>query len=131
MILAMRTDQPNAEVYLLDSNSTVVAQKSWLADRELAKTLNTHIGLLCTEANIGVDDIDGIIVFTGSGSFTGLRIGASVGNALAYSNNVPIVGSDGSDWLKQGVRALKTASKSTYICPRYDREPNITKAKSA
>ena len=131
MILAIRTDQSTAELYLLDSNSTVVTQKNWLADRELAKTLNTHIGLLCEEANIRVNDVDGIIVFTGSGSFTGLRIGTSVGNALAYSNNTVIVESDGDDWLKQGVEYLRNASKGTYISPRYDREPNITSPKSA
>jgi tRNA A37 threonylcarbamoyladenosine modification protein TsaB len=131
MILAIRTDNPTAELYLLRPDSTIVVQKNWLADRNLAKTLNSHIAILCKEADIDVSGVDGIIVFTGSGSFTGLRIGASVGNALAYSNNTAIVGSGGDDWLKQGVEALITASKGTYVSPRYDREPNITKPKSA
>jgi tRNA threonylcarbamoyladenosine biosynthesis protein TsaB len=38
-------------------------------------------------------DIEGVVCFKGPGSFTGLRIGLTVGNALAYAQNIPVVAS--------------------------------------
>lgn len=37
-------------------------------------------------------DLDGIEVETGPGSFTGLRVGVSVANALGFSLNIPVNG---------------------------------------
>lgn len=37
-------------------------------------------------------DLDGIEVETGPGSFTGLRVGVSVANALGYSLGIPVNG---------------------------------------
>lgn len=38
--------------------------------------------------------LDGIEVETGPGSFTGLRVGVSVANALGYSLGIPVNGKD-------------------------------------
>ena len=37
-------------------------------------------------------DLEGIEVETGTGSFTGLRVGVSVANALGFSLNIPVNG---------------------------------------
>lgn len=37
-------------------------------------------------------DLEGIEVETGPGSFTGLRVGVSVANALGFSLNIPVNG---------------------------------------
>lgn len=131
MILAIRSDQAQAELYLLDAGAKQLAKKVWQADRELAKTLLHHIELLCEQANGKLSEITGIIVFSGEGSFTGLRIGATVANALAYSYQVPVATGKGSDWIAQGLEQLKTAKVGDYVVPKYDRAPNITKPKPA
>lgn len=41
---------------------------------------------------LGYKDIKGIEVSTGPGSFTGLRVGVSVANALGYSLGIPVNG---------------------------------------
>ena len=43
------------------------------------------------EAEISFDQLDVIAVGTGPGSFTGLRIGIGIAQALAYSHNIPII----------------------------------------
>ena len=43
------------------------------------------------EAEISFDQLDFITVGTGPGSFTGLRIGIGIAQALAYSHNIPII----------------------------------------
>lgn len=43
-------------------------------------------------ANLNVNDIDNILVVTGPGSFTGVRIGVTIAKTYAYLKNIKIVG---------------------------------------
>lgn len=43
-------------------------------------------------ADLKYKDLEGIEVETGPGSFTGIRVGVSVANALGYSLNIPVNG---------------------------------------
>ena len=79
--------------------------------------------------NATFEDLKGLIIFTGEGSFTGLRIGTTVLNTLSYSLNIPIVGSTGSDWLEKGLKDVVDKKTGQYILPKYSSEPNITKPK--
>jgi tRNA threonylcarbamoyladenosine biosynthesis protein TsaB len=47
---------------------------------------------ILTEHTLKITDISAITVFTGPGSFTGLRVGATVANALGYLLDVPVNG---------------------------------------
>ena len=88
MYLALKTDQAEAELYLLASDGEIAKQKIWLADRELARDLPGEIDALLGGK---YEELKGIIVFKGPGSFTGLRIGAAVANAIAYAQQINIV----------------------------------------
>lgn len=50
------------------------------------------IEILLTEHKLKLTDITEIAVATGPGSFTGLRVGATVANALGYLLNIPVNG---------------------------------------
>ncbi len=128
MILAMRTDRPEAELYLIEKNQ-IVTHETWQAHRELADTILQKINTILESKNCKLADIGGLIVFTGEGSFTGLRIGTTVANAIAYSNNVPIVVSSGSDWIDTGLKEIKEAKPGKLAVPIYHSEPNITQSK--
>lgn len=129
MILAIRTDKPLAELALLKGGQEV-ARYEWEAHRTLATTLVAKIQTFLAQHGTTADKLSGIIVFSGSGSFTGLRIGATVANALAYSHNIPVVAGEGDNWLDAGVQKLAQAKPGEYVIPTYDREPNITKPKN-
>lgn len=47
---------------------------------------------LLEKNNVEFKDLEGIEVFEGPGSYTGLRVGASVGQALGYGLNIPVNG---------------------------------------
>ncbi len=130
MILALRTDKPEAELYLYEQNN-LVAKEVWEAHRELADTLLSKIREILENNNLKNEDITGIIMHTGEGSFTGLRIGTTVANAMAYSLNIPIVSSEGEDWISNGIESLKTAKVGELVVPKYNAEPNITKPKGS
>jgi tRNA threonylcarbamoyladenosine biosynthesis protein TsaB len=129
MILALRTDKPTSELYLFEDNRKV-DEYNWEAHRELADTLLTKISDLLGKNSLALNDLDGIIVFTGEGSFTGLRIGTSTANALAYGLNIPIVAATGEKWVEQGLKNINSAKVGEFVVPDYSAEPNITKPKS-
>jgi tRNA A37 threonylcarbamoyladenosine modification protein TsaB len=129
MILAIRTDKPVAELVLLDEAGNTQVNYSWEAHRALATTLVGKIDEFLEDNSVGTQALTGIIVFSGSGSFTGLRIGATVANALAYSHGISVVAGEGENWLIGGAVKLKLVKPGNYVVPAYDREPNITKPK--
>lgn len=128
MILAIKTDNPKAELYLFD-NDKKIDELIWQADRNLANELLIQITKILSKNKYKISDIAGIIIFTGEGSFTGLRIGTTVANALSYSNNTPIVEARGDDWFTSGLALIKKSKPGNYVVPKYSSEPNITVAK--
>ncbi len=128
MILAIRTDSSVAELYLFN-NIQQIDSSNWLAERKLADELLVKIEELLSKNKLSFSTLSGIVIFTGSGSFTGLRIGTATANALAYAESIPIVESEGKDWIKQGIKKLSSVKAGNYVVPRYDAEPNITSAK--
>lgn len=65
---------------------------TWAAGRTHGAQLLPAIGRLTGEANLRRSRIDGIIVGTGPGAFTGLRVGIATAKALAHELAVPLVG---------------------------------------
>lgn len=118
IILTLRTDKPEAEIGLF-KDGTELVYKKWTAHRQLAETLHSQIAKILQSVGVDWGDIKGVVVFKGPGSFTGLRIGLSVANALAYSYGLPIVGTQGKDWLKDGLAKLQKGQNDQMVLPKY------------
>lgn len=127
IILTMRTDKPEAELGLYDDQKQLVYEV-WEAHRELAETLHLKLEQLLQNAGKKLEDIEGIVAYRGPGSFTGLRIGISVANALAYSLSIPIAGATG-DWLNSGITYLLAGKAHKQIVPEYGAPVHITQQK--
>lgn len=126
MILALKTDSSDTELYLLHANGTIEQQKLWPAGRTLARDLPGEIDQLIDGK---YNDLTGIIAFQGPGSFTGLRIGITTANALAYANQIPIVGTNSEDWLKAGLAKLASGNDDKIVLPEYGASATITMPK--
>ncbi|MGH7157081.1 MAG: tRNA (adenosine(37)-N6)-threonylcarbamoyltransferase complex dimerization subunit type 1 TsaB [Candidatus Saccharimonadales bacterium] len=124
----MRTDKPEAELYLYDGDKKLSGLK-WQAHLKLSETLNTQIEEILNKSSISYTDLKGIAIYKGPGSFTGLRIGASVANTLAYAQAIPIVAKSGNDWLAQAVQALNSGQNDKIATPEYGAPARITKPK--
>jgi tRNA threonylcarbamoyladenosine biosynthesis protein TsaB len=129
MIIALKTDQPQAVVCVLNPEGREVTRRQWHAHRTLARDLLGVIRDELKKSGSEWKDISGVIIFSGPGSFTGLRIGASVANTIAHELKVPIVGVTGDNWLADGVGKMTTGQDDKVILPEYGAEPNITKPK--
>lgn len=125
IVLTIRTDKPEAEIGLYDE-STQLAYEAWQAHRQLGETLHTKIAALLESQEKSWDDIEGIAVYEGPGSFTGLRIGMSVANALAYSLDVPILATDGEAWRETAIANLQRGSNASFAVPNYGSDAHIT-----
>ena len=126
MILSLRTDNPEAEIGLFDGQKEL-AYVRWQADRELSDTIHHKIRELLDQQKLDWTDLTGIIFFAGPGSFTGLRIGASVAQALSYSLAIPLIGANSKSWLKAGLAKLRKGEYDQILTIEYGAEPNITK----
>lgn len=129
LYLALRTDAPRAELYLLQGENTL-SSDTWHAHRELSNTLLKRIDTLLMKQNKKIQDIRGLIVFEGPGSFTGLRIGIATVNALGYGLSVPVVGAHGDNWLLDGGKLLSSGhdqeSSQGGVRPMYGAPVHIT-----
>ena len=111
----------------------------WLGENSFKKELNRNMArdilkfLEDSLENIEKDykDLEGIGFFAGPGSFTGLRIGASVANTLADGLNIPIVAikkeDENDDWRQKAFEKLKNNENDKIVLPFYGRDANITK----
>lgn len=128
IILTLRTDKPEAEIGLFDG-ATELAYETWHAHRQLAETIHTKLQAVLESQRKTLTDLKGIVVYEGPGSFTGLRIGVSVANALAYGLNIPVSAATGQDWIGQGIKRLVDNKGAQYAMPEYGSPVHITKPK--
>lgn len=128
IVLVLRTDNPDAEIGLYDGESQLAYIK-WQAHRELAETIHRRLYEILEQAGRRLEDTQGIVVYRGPGSFTGLRIGISVANALAYGLSIPVAGSTGTNWIALGQAVLDKEQGSKQVIPEYGAPVHITAPK--
>jgi tRNA threonylcarbamoyladenosine biosynthesis protein TsaB len=128
IILTLRTDKPEAEVGLY--NDTIqVAYITWQAHRQLAETIHLKIAELLANNDSELNKLEGIVVFQGPGSFTGLRIGITVANALASALSIPIIGTQNDTWITDGIGRLLDMQNDRLVLPEYGALPNVSTPK--
>jgi tRNA threonylcarbamoyladenosine biosynthesis protein TsaB len=128
IMLTIRTDKPEAELGLFKGHDKL-AYSTWPAHRQLSETIHAKIRELLEAHEYTLHDIQGVAVYKGPGSFTGLRIGISVANTLADSLEVPIVGAVGERWTESACTELGQGSDQHIVLPEYGAPARTTKQK--
>jgi tRNA threonylcarbamoyladenosine biosynthesis protein TsaB len=127
MILLINTSTNICKITLINDDWRI--DDEWQADRGLAKHLLKHLHELLIVNNFDWSDISSIGVYTGPGSFTGLRIGITVMNTLADGLNIPIVGATGDNWQEVILKRLKNCENDKIVLPNYGSDAKITTPK--
>jgi len=78
-------------VVILVKDNNILSKKELESINDHASHLVPFIDEILKENNMTTKDIDKIFVVNGPGSFTGTRIGVTVGKTLAFSNNINVV----------------------------------------
>jgi len=133
MILALQTAGAVTRLWLVESGKAPNADQptlEWESGRDLADELLGKITTLLRQHGRGLADLTGIVVFSGPGSFTSLRIGHALANALADGLGIAVVGQAGDDWLPTGVAKLASTAAGHPALPFYGGDPNISAPKN-
>ena len=70
----------------------VVAEGAHRESRSHTASLPVLVERVLGEAGLALEDVEGIAVSIGPGSFTGLRIGLALAKGLAFAGGLPLVG---------------------------------------
>ena len=124
MILCLDTSTPTCHLTFIEGDWRY--DSNWESGRGLAKGILKFLEDELSFQEKSWNDVSGLVIFKGPGSFTGLRIGITVFNTLAYANTLPIVGSTGDDWRQNGVKRLLAGENDEIVLPEYGGEANIT-----
>lgn len=90
-ILAIDTATQVSSVAVASADK-LAAELTMQAKLTHSETLMPHIKEVLRMANVRKEQLEGIAVSIGPGSFTGLRIGLAAAKAMAYALELPIVG---------------------------------------
>jgi|SRR3989339_1268906 len=124
-------DLQNLTVALIEKGQILI-QKTISAKYQQVEKLLPTIDQILKKTKISIKKIQGIVVVSGPGPFTAIRIGIATANALAFSLNVPVI-----SFLKDDFNSLEDLAKklietklakniSQLAVPAYGKEPNIT-----
>ena len=128
IIITIRTEKPEAEIGLMEAGNQLAYVK-WQAHRMLAETIHQKIKQILDDSNNRFENLEGIILYKGPGSFTGLRIGAAVANTLASQLDIAIAGETGDDWVEKGEKRLINGENEKIISPDYGAPARTTPQK--
>lgn len=101
-------------------DGVAVASRENLVGANHASELPVFIDQLLAEAEEKSWKIDAITLSEGPGSYTGLRIGASLAKGLCYGLNVPLIPIDTLQILCASMRAQKAIPENSWLCPMLD-----------
>jgi tRNA threonylcarbamoyl adenosine modification protein YeaZ len=91
-LLAIDTSGTNALVALGELDGTLITERRWPAGYRHGEELLTRIDEMLSTTGTPKTQIGGIVVGTGPGAFTGLRVGLATAKALARGLGVAIAG---------------------------------------
>lgn len=126
LIITIRTDKPEAEIGLYEDQDQL-SYEIWEAGRQLSMTIHKKIDDILKDNSKKLEGVKGIVCFAGPGSFTGLRIGITVGNALAYGLDAGVVAAMGKNWISDGIKRLMSGDTDKMAVPEYGADVHITK----
>ena len=91
-LLVVDTATTRALVVIGDPNGTPRAERTWVAGYRHGEELLVRIEGLLRDESVATADLGGLVVGTGPGAFTGLRVGIATVKALAHALRIPVVG---------------------------------------
>jgi tRNA threonylcarbamoyladenosine biosynthesis protein TsaB len=91
-LLVIDTATTRAVIALGSPAGEVIEARDWVAGYRHGEDLLARIDGLLTDRAVAPADLGGLVVGTGPGAFTGLRVGIATAKGLAHALRLPIAG---------------------------------------
>jgi tRNA threonylcarbamoyladenosine biosynthesis protein TsaB len=91
LLLALDTSTRTASVALFDGHQ-VLSETTWLAGREHSTRLLIEVQIALERVGHAANDLSGLVVARGPGSYTGVRVALSVAKGMAGGLSIPAWG---------------------------------------
>lgn len=130
MILYIDTTEKKFIIRLFDAKGHLLSEYISVDEKNHTDDLLNRIEEQLQKKSSNIKKLQKIIVMSGPGSYTGIRVGVATANALAYSLSIPIFGvrKDMPDALDAALKSnlsVFTDQADVY----YEGPPHITKPK--
>ncbi|MDO8512337.1 MAG: tRNA (adenosine(37)-N6)-threonylcarbamoyltransferase complex dimerization subunit type 1 TsaB [bacterium] len=109
----------------LAENGVVFASDSWFALQELAENLTEKIEALLKNNGKTLQQLEKILVHSGPGGFSSLRIGVTEANVLAFGLGVPVWGIEGEFSELVDMLGKSRSNEGSTVLPKYSHPPLI------
>ena len=117
LLLTLETATRNCSVALFDKQK-MLQIKEYVSERySHSEQLTLFIQEVLKDANITFEQLDGIALGKGPGSYTGLRIGTSTAKGLCYSLGIPLIS---ISTLRAMASGISNKEDYTLYCPMID-----------
>lgn len=113
-VLGIDTASRTNGIGLIDGGR-VVADFAWDARDSSLQRIIVNTDLVLKRSSLTLEEIDGLAVGIGPGSWTGVRVGVTVAKTLAFTANKPICGISSLEALAHQAKAA-----SVLLCPLVD-----------
>jgi len=91
LTLSINTATSETSIALL-KEGLLLSEKSWLSHNDEAEKLMPEIDSMFVSEGAGFSDLKKVVVISGPGSFTGLRVGITVANTISYLTGCELYG---------------------------------------
>ncbi len=130
MIVAIESASTDISLALARPDGSLLVESGWTSDRRQGHETLPRLLDLLSEAELPLADLSAVAVGIGPGSFTGLRVGMSLGKGLALALAVPILGVPSMRaWLDAEPDAEaaigRAGAREAYVLLREEAEPRI------
>jgi len=92
MILAINTSTPQFSIALMKEDGTILSEYFMSSGSKNFRNFMPGIHFLLSTSKVDTQDIRALIVATGPGSYTGLRVGLAQAKGMAQGFQIPIIG---------------------------------------
>lgn len=126
LLLSIETSTQACSV-ALHKEGALLASREIQTPRSAASQLTVIINEVVKATKLKMTDLQGIVVASGPGSYTGLRIGVATAKGLCYALNIPLISVntlqlmayEGKDFLKANLSEAELQNENL-LCPMID-----------
>jgi tRNA threonylcarbamoyl adenosine modification protein YeaZ len=117
LLLGIDTSGTCALVALGELDGRLIAERRWLAGYRHGEDLLVRIDELLAAEHAGLADLAGVVVGTGPGAFTGMRVGLATAKALARGLEIAIAGVPTAAALLAAAGLADATTKAALLLP--------------